>query len=97
MTAYTMLYITPAPPGPTFHGRYISTAGVVPVPGRSVLETSRRELSGDVSFGIGALVRVVVEQSTLENRQNIHSSLSPPQKKMCAFFASFYFFLFVLS
>ena len=34
---------------------------------RSTLETSRQELSEDVSFGIGTLL--VVEQSSLENRQ----------------------------
>ena len=44
----------------------ISTVGIVPVcqEGR-VLETCRRELSEDRSFGIGTLL--VAEQSTLEN------------------------------
>ena len=42
----------------------ISTAGIVSVPKRSALETSRRELSEDVSVGIGTLL--VVEQSGLE-------------------------------
>ena len=36
------------------------------MPKRWALETSRRELSEDVSFGIGTIS--VVEQSTLENR-----------------------------
>ena len=53
-------------PGPIFHHVDISTAGIVPAPRRSALATSRRELSEDVSFGIGTLL--VVEQSTLENR-----------------------------
>ena len=39
---------------------------VLSVPKRSALESCRRELSEDVSFGIGTLL--VVEQSTLENR-----------------------------
>ena len=43
----------------------ICTAGIVPVPKRSALEASRRELSEDASFGIGILL--VVEQSSLEN------------------------------
>ena len=46
---------------------HVSTVGgIVSVPERSDLETSRRELSEDVPFGIGALL--VVEQSTLEKR-----------------------------
>ena len=44
----------------------ISTVGIVSTPKTSALETSRRELSEDVSFGIGTLL--VVEQSSLENR-----------------------------
>ena len=44
----------------------ISTGGMVPVPKRSAFETSRRELSEDVSFGISTLL--VVEQSSVENR-----------------------------
>ena len=45
----------------------ISTVGIVPpVPTRSASEISLRELSEDVSFGVGALL--VVEQSSLENR-----------------------------
>ena len=43
----------------------VSTVGIVSVPNRSVLETSRRELLEDVSFGVGTLL--VVEQSSLEN------------------------------
>ena len=44
----------------------ISTVGTGPVPQRPALEPPCRELSGDVSFGIGTLL--VVEQSSLENR-----------------------------
>ena len=44
----------------------ISTVGTVPVTNRSALETSRRELSEDVSFGIGTGTLLVVEQSRLE-------------------------------
>ena len=45
----------------------ISTmVGIVSVPKTAALEPSRRELSEDVPFGIGALL--VVEQSTLEKR-----------------------------
>ena len=55
---YATVHITPAPPGPIFHARYLDifTVGmltVVSVPTRSGLETSPRELSEDVSFGIG--------------------------------------------
>ena len=39
-----------------------STVGIVSVPDKSALEASRRELSEDTSFGIGALL--VVEQSS---------------------------------
>ena len=39
----------------------ISTAGIVPVPERSALESPRRELSEDVSFGLRTVL--VVEQS----------------------------------
>ena len=49
----------------------ISTAvGKMEVPKRSALETSRRELSEDVSFGIGTGTLLVVEQSqsSFENR-----------------------------
>ena len=42
----------------------VSTVGIVSVPNRSVLETSRRELLEDVSFGVGTLL--VVEQSSLD-------------------------------
>ena len=49
----------------------ISIVGIVPVPKRSALETSRQVLSEDVSFGIGTVGTVgtllVVEQSSLEN------------------------------
>ena len=55
---YTTVCI--ALPGPIFHGRYVGAQN------KSALETSRRELSGDVSFGIGTLL--VVEQSSFENR-----------------------------
>ena len=43
----------------------ISTIEKVSVPNRSALQTFRRELYEDVSFGIGTLL--VVEQSGLEN------------------------------
>ena len=53
------------PPGPIFHARYLhsswDSATDVP-PNRSALETSRRELSEDVSFGIGTGTLVVVER-----------------------------------
>ena len=50
-----------------FHMVDISTAvGTVTVPKPSALETSRREISEDVSFGVGTLL--VVEQSSQENR-----------------------------
>ena len=42
----------------------ISAVGIVSVPERSALETSRRELSQDVSFGSGT--PLAVEQSSLE-------------------------------
>ena len=42
----------------------ISAPGIVWVAKRSALEISRREVSGDVSFGIGTLL--VVEKSSLE-------------------------------
>ena len=41
----------------------ISTVGIVSVPKRSALEASRRELSEDVSFGVGTLL--FFEQSSL--------------------------------
>ena len=44
----------------------ISTVGLVPVPKRSALDTSRRELSEHISFGFGTFL--VVEQSRLEHR-----------------------------
>ena len=44
----------------------ISSVGIVTVPRRSVLETSRLELSEDASFGIGTLL--VVAKSSMENR-----------------------------
>ena len=48
----------------------ISTVGIRAVPKRTPLEKSRRELSEDVSFGIGTIGTVgtllVVEQSSLE-------------------------------
>ena len=46
----------------------ISTAaGMVRVQTESALESSRRELSEDVSFGIDWYTLMVVEQSSLEN------------------------------
>ena len=59
------VYHTITPPLGRFSMVDISTVGIVPVPRRWALETSRRELSGDVSFGIGTLL--VVEQSSLKN------------------------------
>ena len=44
----------------------IPAVGIVSVSKRSALETSTRELSEDVSFGIGALL--VAEKLSLENR-----------------------------
>ena len=63
---------TPRTPGSIFHGRYLDTStvgiltavGIVSVPTSSALETLRRELAEDVSFGIGTLL--LVEQSILE-------------------------------
>ena len=43
--------------------------GIVSVPKKQALERSRRELSEDVSFGVGTVgALLVVEQSSLENR-----------------------------
>ena len=44
----------------------VSTVGIVPVRKRPALLTHRRELSEDVSFGIGTGTLQVVEQSSLE-------------------------------
>ena len=64
LTAYDGVpYITP--PLGRFSMVDISTAGVIPVPKRSALETSCRELCEDVLFGVVTLL--VVEQSGLEN------------------------------
>ena len=46
------------PPGPIFYARYLHRVGIASVPKTSALETSRRELSEDVSFGVGALLIV---------------------------------------
>ena len=48
--------------GPTFRGRCMSTAvvAIVSVLKRSAFETCRRELSEDVSFGIGTIATLVV-------------------------------------
>ena len=46
----------------------ISTVGMVSVPKSSALETYRRELSDDVSFGVGTGTLLVVEESSLEKR-----------------------------
>ena len=56
---------TSLPPGTIFHGRYLHSWNTVGAK-KPALETSRRELSEDLSFGIGTLL--VVEQSSLENR-----------------------------
>ena len=50
---------------PVFHARYLHSWNSVGAK-RSALETSRRELSEVVSFGIDTLL--VVEQSSFENR-----------------------------
>ena len=54
-----------SPPWADFSMVDISTVGVVSVPQKSALETSRRGLCEDVSFGMDILS--VVEQSILEN------------------------------
>ena len=56
------------PPGPIFQARYLHSRDtiIVSMPKRSALEASRRELSEDVSFGVGAPLGV--EQSGLEDR-----------------------------
>ena len=47
----------------------VSTVGIVSVSERSAFETSRRQLSEDVSSGVDPVgTLLVVEQSTLENR-----------------------------
>ena len=56
----------PHPPGPIFHARYLHSWNSAAVPKRSGLEPSRRELSKDVSIGIGTLL--VVGQSLFEIR-----------------------------
>ena len=49
--------ITPAPPGPIFHGRYLhSSPNSVGTSTFSALEISRPELSEDVPFSSGALL-----------------------------------------
>ena len=64
---YTTVYHTTTHPWVDFQVVDISTAvGIMPVPKWSALETSRRERSEDVPFGLGTLL--VVERSTLENR-----------------------------
>ena len=57
---YATVYTTP--PWAELQWSISPQFGKVPVPNRSALEESRRELSGDVLFGIGT--RLVVEQST---------------------------------
>ena len=56
---------------PIFHARHLPTVvlGLVPVRKRPALEPSRRELSGDVSFGMSTLL--VVEQWGFENRPRV--------------------------
>ena len=46
----------------------ISRNGTVPVPKRSTLETSRRELYDNASFGIGTLLVVEQSKSSLDYR-----------------------------
>ena len=54
----------------TLLGRFsmldVATVGIVSVPKRSVLETSRRELSEDVFYDIISTL-LVVEQSSVDN------------------------------
>ena len=66
-TPYATAYIYYTPLG-RFSMVGISTDGIVSVPKSSAWETSRRELSEDVPFGIGTGTFSVVEQSSLENR-----------------------------
>ena len=63
-------------PGPIFHGRYLHRWKRVSAIKVGAVETSRRELSEDVLFGVGTLL--VVEQSTLEppsGRCDIHNRI----------------------
>ena len=56
----------------------VAIAGILPVPKRPALETPRRELSEDVSFGIGTGTLLDVEQSTLEDRPMLNTVLFSP-------------------
>ena len=62
---YTTVYITP-PPGGDFPWSISPQLECCRPPKRWALEASRRDLSEDVSFGMGTLL--VVEQSSFENR-----------------------------
>ena len=67
-TVYDGVFITPAPPGPIFHGRHLHIRNnSVGAEKRSVVEASRRELSEHAPFGIGT-IPLVVGRSGLENR-----------------------------
>ena len=63
---YRRVYISPAPPGPIFHGRQIHSWNSGGAKTRTALKTPRRGLSEDVPFGVDTLL--VVEQWCVENR-----------------------------
>ena len=70
LTAHDGVYHTP---WADFSMLDISTVGPVSVPNRPALETSRRELSEDVSSYRSVLAPLLVaEQSSLENRSTVH-------------------------
>ena len=50
-----ILHCISHPAGAISHARYLYSCNIVSVPKRSALESSRRELSEDVSVGIGTL------------------------------------------
>ena len=71
----------------------ISTVvGIVSVPKRSTLDTSRRKLSEEVSFGVGTLF-FVVEQSSLENAPG---GCDPYRRIYTVVFPGLFFLLFAL-
>ena len=63
LPVYDRVYHTPLG---RFSIVHISTVGIAPLQKRSALETTRRQLSEDAAFGVGALL--VVEQSSLVDR-----------------------------
>ena len=61
LVPYRTVYVTLShPPAPMFHGRYLDNWSSVGAEKSTALETSRRELSEDVSFGIGTIATLVV-------------------------------------